>query len=181
MALYLWGGQLLIRTWGGVTGLAIAEACCCKECCCDDLPDTLYAKITHWNQDLPPAPNFLTTKYVTLSKYTVSDGCSCPPSPLSESCVHKEWHGIYTKQLVGGFPYVLYNSQVHIVIRCEVSKPRLVFTIRQSGTDYYGVFPAYCDSCDMGVTDDCEGDFLAESGSIACDITYMGLKTEAWT
>lgn len=54
MGLYLWppgvgAKSLLTRTIGGVTGLAISDACCCEEestCDCSEYADTLYMRMT---------------------------------------------------------------------------------------------------------------------------------------
>jgi hypothetical protein len=51
--LYLWGGQLLIRTMGGVTGLATSEACCCVESGCFRCIDS--ANPEQWQVTLVPS------------------------------------------------------------------------------------------------------------------------------
>jgi hypothetical protein len=54
MTLYRWDGKLLIRTIDGVTGLAIAEACCCdtpQDCECSSLPDTIWVVVSRTSGD----------------------------------------------------------------------------------------------------------------------------------
>lgn len=194
MALYLWpdptapsGKSLLIRAAYG-NGLANAEECCCEEdeCCCDDLADTLYAKIVHWcNNPIPPGGNFLRTSYVTLTKYTVGDGCACSPSGVAEFCSHKQWHGIFSRQIswFNVDHWEVAEAPIHIRVTCSHLPGDAIrrFAVSVDLYDRLGNSFGTCDHCDNGLSDDCSEPFYASNTSLACDITEMQMKDVPWS
>lgn len=142
LLIYLWpnpaspyGKSILIRAKYG-NGIAIDAKCCCEDCCCTNLPDTLYGQVTHLVQDAGCGASFERIDYFELAATEVGDGCACGVDEEGE-CYPKYWHGIFERDtcaFVDG-SYQLFTSDVHLTLQCQVGLGEtLNFTV---GVDLY--------------------------------------------
>jgi hypothetical protein len=188
MAIYLWqnpsspsGRSILIRTAFG-NGIAVSNQCCCRACCCDDLPDTLYAKIYH---TVSVEGGGVTNRYTyfTLTHTVTPDGCACT-LPAEAECNPKGWHGIFTRTVWGynGSGYELRECNVHVILACYVGiGKQLSFVV---GGDFYtcgtDLTSGYCNSSGaMPVDCPLPDPFYLDPEVV--NILDMWIQTTPWT
>ena len=187
MAIYLWpdpaapsGKSLLIRAAFG-NGLAIDPACCCEDCHCDLLPDTLYAKIEH-TVNVDGGGVATRTTYFTLQQTATPDGCACPLA--ADTPPHsKAWHGI-VKRGVWAFVvdhYELQEWDVHLIMNCGSGGLSDKLGLTVSGDMYF--LEGSSGVCNAGsvIEVDCPLEYPIHLDPEVVNITDMWISDVPWS
>lgn len=189
---YLWpdpaspsGKSLLIRGAFG-NGLAIDSKCCCNACCCDDLPDTLYAKVVHTCTQWTGAEcaSYERTDYFTFTKVTASSDDACARD-TEFNCDKKQWHGVYQRTICyfDVDHWTTVTCDVHALLSCaapqDADATRRAFALSH---DFFTPDGASSGNCDIlnGTSADCPITVIHFDNTTGGDIVDLWVQESVW-